>query len=260
MLRVVILVLALGAGGCAAWLAFMLQSNAAPAATLVEQVLPVPTRDVLVASADLAQGKALSVENVHWQPWPEELLHASFIDRSVSPGAIEVLTGSVVRNQLVSGEPVRQDKLVRSDSGFLATILAPGKRAVAVRVTAQNTAGGFILPNDRVDVIHTRSRPSASGENESVSITLLTNIRVLAIDQSADETSTGADSSTLIGQTATLELESRQAEIVIAAEASGMLLLALRSAADAAEAQQERRSVGFVQVFRAGRGEIVQLR
>lgn len=260
MFRTVILILALGAGGCAAWLTFVLQSSAAPTTTAAEQMQPVPTQDVLVASADLAQGQGLSAENVRWQPWPEELLHTSFISRSDNPGAIEALKGSVVRNQLVAGEPVRQDKLVRSDAGFLATILPPGKRAVAVRVTAENTAGGFILPNDRVDVIHTSSRPSVSGANESLSVTLLTNIRVLAIDQSADETSTSADSSTLIGRTATLELESRQAEIVVAAESSGMLLLALRSAADAAEAQRERQTVGVVRVFRAGRGETVQLR
>lgn len=258
--RALILLLAIGAGGAAAWLAFALQSSAAPTPAVVEPEQKVAMQEVLVATVDLDQGETITAENVRWQAWPEGLVHPAFISRSRSPGAIEALQGSVVRDRLVSGEPVRQDKLAQSGSGFLSTILPAGKRAVAVRVTAERSAGGFVLPNDRVDVIQTTSETSASGGVRNVSTTLLTNIRVLAIDQVADDARSEGGSSALIGRTATLELDPRQAEIIVAAEASGMLSLALRSAADADEAQHQHEVAGFVRVVRAGHGETVRLR
>ncbi|HEX2257236.1 MAG TPA: Flp pilus assembly protein CpaB [Afifellaceae bacterium] len=256
MFRIVLFLLALGAGSGAAWLALAMQpGNDAPAAAIAEPAPQVEMPEVLVASADLVQGRALGEEALRWQPWPEAAILPGFITRTEQSDATDTLKDAIVRSHILAGEPIREDKLVRADSGFLSAILPSGKRAVAVRITAENTAGGFILPNDRVDVLHTQSREGES--SGSVSRTILANIRVLAIDQKADDTS--AEAST-IGKTATLELLPEQAETVAAAEASGVLSLALRSVADADESPQEARPTArTVRVIRAGRTELLRI-
>jgi pilus assembly protein CpaB len=260
MLRLLIFFVALVAAGLAAWLAMSMQSGKAP---VVAQVPEAPINEVLVASLDLEQGQKLSEENMRWQAWPDEASNSAFISRTAHADALQALKGSIVRSHIVSGEPIREDKLARAGSGFLSVILASGKRAVGVRVTAENTAGGFILPSDRVDVIHTTTRqPQGGGQPESVSRTILTNIPVLAIDQTADETKTEA---VVIGKTATLELDSRQVEIITAAAASGTLSLALRSVADSAERQivtwqgANRKSSSAVRMIHGGVSELVKL-
>ena len=112
---------------------------------------------------------------------------------------------------------------------MLAAMLPSGKRAVAIRVSAESTAGGFILPNDRVDVIQNISSASAEGKPEQRSRTLLRNVRVLAVDQKADETK---GQLVVVGKTATLEVTPTDAEIIASAQAAGTLSLALRSIAD----------------------------
>lgn len=77
--------------------------------------------------------------------------------------------GHLTRIDLAAGEPVRSEKLILTGAGFLSATLAPGKRAVAVRISAENTAGGFILPNDRVDVLRTASVVTASGQTQTAS-------------------------------------------------------------------------------------------
>jgi pilus assembly protein CpaB len=238
MFRFIILFVALVAGGGAAYVAFTMRGE--PAAPVVVQEAPAAkTRDVLVASTDLAQGQALSKENVRWQSWPDNAVPAAHIDRSARPDAIASLVGSVVRGNIAAGEPIRDDKLGPPNAGLLSSMLPSGKRAVAVRITAENTAGGFILPHDRVDVLHTLgSLDKPEGQKDYTTRTILTNITVLAIDQTLDERNKdekGKAKPAAIGKTATLELSPRQAELVTAAEASGTLSLALRSMADNAE-------------------------
>lgn len=257
MLRILLFSVALVAGGSAAWVAFALQPRQGPATAVAEPAPPLPTQKVLVAAGDVAQGQTLSRENLRWQTWPEEAISPGFISRSARPDALETLQGAIVRSRIVAGEPIREEKLVNTDSGYLAAILPAGQRAVAVRVSAENTAGGFILPNDRVDVLHTVQR-SGDGQSASESRTILRNVRVLAIDQMADETS--SESAAAVGKTATLELTPEQAEVIAAAEASGSLSLALRSAADADETDEPvRRTATAVRIVRGGRIEIVKV-
>jgi pilus assembly protein CpaB len=149
------------------------------------------------------------------------------------------MVGAVVRSKMIAGEPIRDDKLGLSNPGLLSSMLPPGKRAVAVRVTAENTAGGFIMPTDRVDVLHTvGSLDKPEGQKDYTTHTILTNITVLAIDQTLDERSPDEKTKAklaAVGKTATLELTPRQAELLTAAEAAGTLSLALRSNADNAD-------------------------
>lgn len=258
MFRVLILLISLSAGGAAAWLAINMQAPAAtPAKMLLLQTPEKVGEEVLVASADLAQGQTLSEDHVRWQAWPDRAINPGFIRRSARPDALEALKDSVVRSHFVAGEPIREEKLANPGSGFLSAILPSGKRAIGVRVTAENTAGGFILPNDRVDVIHTVAEDKGGGQSVNVSRTILSNIRVLAIDQKADETSGDA---VAIGKTATLELSPKEAEIIAAAEASGALSLALRSTADNDEAPSASQDKNrLVRIIRSGQVQTVEI-
>ena len=256
LFRVLVLVVALVAGGVAAYLA-MNMAPAGNAPTVVELAPQIQSQDVLVAAADIRQGQTLSAENLRWQRWPDEAINPGYLQKQTRPDAIETLAGSVVRSQFVAGEPIREVKLARAESGFLSAILPRGKRAVAVRVSAQNTAGGFILPNDRVDVVQTVTQQAApDAPVENVSRTILTNIKVLAIDQTVDETNGEA---VVVGKTATLELDPAQVEQITAAEAGGALSLSLRSVTDTDEVAGSvtDRQSGTVRIFRSGRKQIV---
>lgn len=253
MLRIVILIVALGAGTLAGWLALSLKPKAAVAA--VEAPKPqVRATEILVAATDLPLGQSLNDKALRWQPWPADALNPGFITRADKPNALQTLNGMMVRNAFVSGEPIREEKLSNS-SNLLASVLSPGKRAVAIRVSAESTAGGFILPNDRVDVIQTTSR-AAEGQKDNASRTLLSNIRILAVDQNIAEIKGKA---VAVGKTATLELTPSQAEIIATAQASGTLSLALRSVADTKdETAPKSPSSTSVRVLRAGQSEVVK--
>jgi len=238
MFRFIILFVALVAGGGAAWIAWSMRGE--PPASVVAQAAPVvATRDVLVAATDLVQGQTLTKGSVRWQAWPESAAQPTYISRAARPDATDSLVGTTLRGSVIAGEPIREEKLGPVNTGLLSSMLPSGKRAVAVRVTAENTAGGFILPNDRVDVLNTvASQDKPENQKDFVTRTILTNIPVLAIDQTLDEKNKDEKSkpkSAAVGKTATLELDPRQAEILTAAEAAGTLSLALRSVADNAE-------------------------
>lgn len=229
-IQLIILVIALGAAAAAGWLAMNLVPREAPEQPVAqaEAPPPMPTEEVLVAAADLSLGMAVNPETLVWRVWPKEGLSEGYILRTERPDAITELQGTLVRATILSGEPIKEAKLVRTDRGFLSAILPKGMRAVAVRVNAASTAGGFILPNDRVDIILIRQ---AANGGTPVSETILTNIRVLAIDQTVEEVN-GEQRSVVAQDTATLELTPEQAEFVIQAQQMGTISLILRSLED----------------------------
>jgi len=251
--RVLVLAVALIAGGIAAYLSF---NPAPPPQTPVAEIVPqIETSEVLVVSGDVGPGATLNAENVRWEEWPSSAVNPAFINREAQPGAIEELDGTIVRSQFFDGEPIRDGKLVRSDSGFMSAILPSGKRAAAVKVSAQSTAGGFILPNDRVDLIHTVNQ-SGEGETRFISQTLLTNIRVMAIDQTIEEQD---GERVVVGKTATLELSPAEVELVSSAEKAGSLSLSLRSMADIKidDAVRQKRRSGTVRLYKSGKPVLV---
>lgn len=254
VLRLLIFVLAAGAAGAAAWLSTQTEPERieVPVAVASEQV---PTMDVLVASGDIASGSVLSPENVRWEPWPQPNLNEAFITRDKRAEAVSELSGSFVNTPFVAGEPIREARLMATNVNLLSNKLAPGKRAVAVKITAESTAGGFILPGDRVDVIRTSTIDGGDGgQSRNESQIIIANVRVLAIDQTAVQSAEG----TVLGKTATLELAPKEAEQIVAAEASGMLSLALRAVADhyqSETAQLERNRK--VRIHRASQTSVV---
>jgi len=225
MTRILILVAALGAAGLAAFLARGLiggQSNAS-AATGVELT------EIVVSAKAIEVGSKIMPGDLKWQGWPKSALDASFITKEAQPRALEESSeGSVARVPLTAGEPVTTQKVIKADgAGFLAAVLTPGKRAVGVKITADRAAGHFILPNDRVDVIMTRKLGNnAQGIPSYRAATVLRDVRVLAIDQTAQEE---GDAKSIVGKTATLELSAQEAEVIALAEAMGDLSLSLRS-------------------------------
>ena len=227
MLRGLIVLLALSAGGLAAWISLGPTSATTTVLAANASGDTAASTDVLVAANDLDRGAVMDASAMRWQPWPQELVSASFITRNQRPDAISTLSGLVLRNGLVAGEPILDARLAQGEEGALSVILSSGKRAVAVRISAENSAGGFVLPNDRVDVVLTTTRLDKAGNNTVSSRLILKNVKVLAVDQAVDATSEA-----VVGKTATLELKPEEVEIVTAAETQGAISLALRPMSD----------------------------
>jgi len=222
MLRYLVLLIALGAWGGAAWIAA--QNTAPEVDTAVTPPPAVETASVLVAARDVPRGGQLTADALRWQQWPADAVPATFIARTERPEAFSEVTGQYANRPISAGEPIADRALTQEPKGFLAATLAPGKRAVAINVNAQSTAGGFILPNDRVDVLHTLKDTRSREGSEVRSRAILRDVRVLAIDQTTQDTESG----TVVGKTATLELTETQVEAVTAAEATGTISLSLR--------------------------------
>ena len=155
-----------------------------------------------------------------------------------------------------AGEPIREAKLIKTNgSGFMAALLPAGMRAISTEISPETGAGGFILPNDHVDVILSRRDREAeklSGIEVHRSETLLTNVRVLAIDQNIEEKN---GQRVVVGKTATLELSPRQAETLALGRQLGPLSLALRSMVDngsAVEAEREKPASRPLNIVRYG--------
>jgi pilus assembly protein CpaB len=225
--RIVVVAIAIGAGGIAAYLAS--GSDKPPA----EPVVQLPTVDVLVAKSDIGLGQTVTAEHMQWQTWPAATASNNFIRRSERPEATKEVTGSIARAPFIAGEPIREPKLVKANgSGFMAAVLPSGMRAISTEISPETAAGGFILPNDRVDVILSKreKNPSQSGAPDIVvSEIILANVRVLAIDQAPKEKD---GQNAVVGKTVTLELKPEQAETLTRARQTGTLALALRSIAD----------------------------
>jgi len=231
--RILILGVALAAGGVAAYL---VQSDEPAPVAAPTPVAAVATDEVLVAGSDIGIGQAVSPQTLRWQTWPAAATaSANFILKKQRPNGMEQVAGSIARAPFASGEPIREDKLIRGNGGYLAAVLPAGMRAISTPISPETGAGGFILPNDRVDVVLIRAQKNAAGETYS-SETILTNVRVLAIDQTVEEKN---GQRVVVGKIATLALNARNAETLVLATRLGTMALALRSMADGKEADAD---------------------
>jgi pilus assembly protein CpaB len=233
--RLIVLIIAIAAGGIAALLAGRSdQAPPPPPAPIVQ----IETVDVLIANSDIGMGTAVTSDALRWQTWPAAAAGPSFIRKTDRPDAVNQLVGAIARTQFFEGEPIREAKLIRADgSGYMAAILSPGMRAVSTEISPETGAGGFILPNDRVDVILARRDKEAeksTGVEVHTSETILANVRVLAIDQTVEEKN---GQRVVVGKTATLEVTPRQAEELQLAHQLGTMSLALRSLMDAGKTE-----------------------
>jgi pilus assembly protein CpaB len=296
---VVICIAAVSAIGLALVVRAMGSSSNEPAAPAAAASVEVrPMAKVLVAAKDLEPGKRLVESDLAWKEWPVDEVNPVFITDGSTPvpakpvaettaekasGAVERVAkaatemattgakadyiGSVVREPILAGEPIVARKIVRAgDSGYLAAYLEPGMRAMAIAVTVESAAGGFILPGDRVDVVltaETNRNGAVEGATASkfASGVVLQNIKVLAIDQS---TRAGDDEQAVVGATATLEVRPQDAVLLAQAKSEGELSLSLRSYADTAgpSGATRRPSAAVAQpqavrIYRGGAPEVV---
>ncbi len=243
--RIILLLVALVAGGLAAFLVTR-GGRPAPSQQVVTQVVQEAKTQILVAKTPIGIGERLTSARLEWQDWPEGALRPEYVTISAMPDAQAELTDAVARFEFFPGEPIREAKLVRADQGYLSAVLSSGMRGVSVGVAAVSSAGGFVVPNDHVDVVLTTS--TQTGQRSEV---ILSNVRVLAIgkrlgelgESGGDETASQAstkpvtfDKSTI----ATLELNPAQAETLINASMRGQLTLTLRSVVDFKKADAER--------------------
>jgi pilus assembly protein CpaB len=231
--RILILGVALAAGGVAAYLVTSDEPPPAPP----PQVAAAPTDEVLVASSDIGIGQAVSAQTLRWQAWPSTATASpNFILKKQRPNGMEQLIGSIARTPFANGEPIREDKLIKGNGGYLAAVLPQGMRAISTPISPETGAGGFILPNDRVDVVLIRAQKTTTGGEIYTSETILTNVRVLAIDQTVEEKN---GQRVVVGKIATLALNARNAETLVLATRLGTMALALRSMADGKGADVE---------------------
>jgi pilus assembly protein CpaB len=200
----------------------------------VVEINKVKTVDVLTALKDINMGERFVDGSTSWKPWPVENVTDAMITRDEKPDAREAYLSARARITIFEGETILEKKLVLpGESGFMSAILPKGMRAISVAVSEHSGAGGFILPNDRVDVILTRKLDNPQGTEKIVnSEVVLSNVRVLAINQTYRQDKEGEQVTVTEGKTATLELDPRQSEIIVMIESAGELSLALRSIAE----------------------------
>ena len=230
--RLIVLGLAAVAAGGAAFLARGLLGGGTSHVEASPTPPPVTTTEVMVAASDIAPGQRLTPELVRWQKWPANSIDPSFITGTSETDTQAAVKGAVVRAPVVAGQPLTTLNVVHADSAsFMSATLMPGMRAVAITVSVASVAGGFILPNDRVDLVLTQPMPEG---HRFRSTTILQDVRVLAIDQATQDTSKQEKTQKAVSdaKTATLELSPEQAEKVTRAQASGTLSLLLRPLMD----------------------------
>lgn len=231
-----------------------------------EPTIAVNGPRVLVASKDVAPGVALQPNDLEWRIWATTALSPSFIEETEDAKALETYTGAVARQALVAGEPIVEGRVVKPGAqGFMAAIVAPGFRAVSVPISEETAASGFILPNDRVDVILTRKvnvLDVGGGSTEEVrSGIVLNDIRVLAIDKTYKNDPAAAEPEAIEGASvALLELTPRDSELLAMADEMGDISLALRaimpvSAKDKTGSQRSQ-TLALEQNARASRDQI----
>lgn len=261
--RIILLLVALLAGGLAAYF-FVVTTNTPPEQVATPgpvQIVQEQKAKILVAKAPIGVGERLSELTVEWQDWPELAVRPEYISDKVTPDGLTQVTGAIARFEFFPGEPILQTKLVHSDQGYLSAVLPKGMRAIPVQVSAASASGGYILPNDRVDVVL-----SHSGAGGSISETILENVKVLAIGTRLGEAGTTGTKANpedpkadvFADTIAVLELDPMQGETVINSTRLGTLSLVLRSIADYAQTVETDKKNNVnrpIRMIRFGRGQ-----
>ena len=256
--RIVLLAVAIVAAGLAAYLA----TRGGSVPKTVQEVVEVeaPKTQILVAAEVIGVGQRLTPRLVQWQDWPQSAVRPEYITVSSIPDAPEQLTGTVARFEIFPGEPVLETKLVHADQGYLSAVLTKGMRAVSLPVSVTSGAGGFIVPNDRVDIVQTL--PSESGVRTD---TVIENVKVLAIGQRLGERGSGQSGDSGVDPqaetfntdtVATVEVDPKQAEYLVTAISKGHLSMVLRSISDfsgPAKLVQANQNSQSVQLVRFGK-------
>jgi pilus assembly protein CpaB len=185
--------------------------------------------NVLVAKANLPSGLILAREHLEWKPWPEKGVAKNFLMEGRDK--LDDVIGNVVRGGIMASEPIVKGRVVApGDRGFMAAVLHPGMKAISVKVRPETSVSGFVKPGDFIDLLLLHAAVPATAEapiEHKIAETILTDIRVIAIDQKPDDLNGNAS----LSNTVTLEVTRKQAEIVSVATQIGQLSVILRSLA-----------------------------
>ncbi len=230
---ILLLMFALVAAGFTAFYArsWIAAERAAFMASVPEEAPAAPSTLVLVANEDLPAGTFVKAANMKWQAWPEDGLVEEYLIQGERD--MQELDGAVVRLLISAGQPITNSRVVHpGDRGFLAAVLNPGMRGVSVPVNATSGIAGFVFPGDWVDLLLTIRRNVKDAESGKTgtryfSETMLTDVRVLAIDQNIENEKGEVN----VAKTATLEVTPKQAEMIAIGLELGSLSLSLHSLA-----------------------------
>lgn len=244
-MRIIVLIGSLIAAGAAAFLVQRIATPTTVTNTVTQQQtitqvaeVEVSKVQVLVARRDMKPGDTIREEDLEWAPWPEESLVEGFLNEETSPEAIKETAGSIARTPIFDREPINSRKIVaKGEQGVMAALLQPGMRAISVEISTESASGGFILPNDRVDLILTHDVEVITEDRMTerpVAVSILSNVRVLAIDQVFRTGEEGGAS--YVGNVATLEVTPKEAEMISLSQSLGTLSLSLRPYAESSDA------------------------
>lgn len=226
---IVLVVAAVVAIGAFLFLRSMTARTPAPSAEAVE---PIAGEQVLVAARDIQQGASLAPSDLAVRLFPTDSIAPSFVRLTNQPSAQADYVGAVTRRAFAQGEPITLSSVVQPEGrGFMAAQLAPGYRAVAIEIEDGRAAGGFIQPNDRVDVIMTARinvRDNSGGREQVRSDIVLEDIRVLALGETTQPQTSGAEPTRVQARVAVLELSAEDARTLALAGEMGEISLALR--------------------------------
>jgi pilus assembly protein CpaB len=185
---------------------------------------PVATRTIVVAAKPLRFGNPIVAQNLREVAWPDGAIPAGTF------GTITDLLANgkrIVLSSIEPNEPILAAKITGpGQKATLSAVIQDGMKAVTIRVNDVDGVAGFVLPGDHVDILMTRQADKASSSTDVV----LQNVRVLAIDQLADD---ATDKPTVV-KAVTLEVDTVAAQRVSLAASIGALSLALRKAGEAA--------------------------
>ncbi len=195
--------------------------------------LRASNQEIVVAAQDIPPGTTINEEvikkgMIKTTPWPKN---------SIPVGAFsspQQVVGKINRVKILANEPILESRLAGEGAG-LTVRLEAGKRALAVRVDEIIGVSGFIVPDDRVDVILTTT-PSGANQDAKVSKIVLQNKRVLSVAQSTEQ----KDGKPQLARSITLEVTPDEAEKLSLASQEGQIVLALRGLGD----DSETRTIG----------------
>lgn len=240
---IVLVALAITIAGATAMLVNRLVSQR-PAPVAVVQPPPAPaTEDVLVAASDIAAGSTIAAGDLRYMPWPRDGIDSRLVLRTSSPDPVADFTGTIARRPLLTGEPLSQAAVFRRDQGgVLSAMLRPGMRAVSVPVTLTSGVGGFVQPDDHVDILMDQDMTTAESNGQPLhgdflrlaTQVVLADVRVLAVDDKLGRSESSAPAANASARTVTFELTPKDAEILLTAQKMGEISLSLRSLAHAA--------------------------
>lgn len=195
---------------------------------------------VVVAAVALKFGDTLSADKLREVEWPSGAVPAGAYKTTQDLLTKDLPAGGGTKQALQSigvNEPVLATKITGpGQRATLSAVLGEGMKAVSIRVNDVLGVAGFVYPGDRVDVLLTRTVRNAEGGDQSFVDVLLQSMKVLAVDQVADESK---DSPTVV-KSVTLEVSTKDAQKLTLAAGAGQLSLALRQAAASKGEMTER--------------------